>query len=186
MANALDFFTVQIDKWFYRMNIFQRPTLVDSLPVFRSLPGMIPLLILVDLHEMMNPSDSLFLWTVNCLSHNSLVFCLYGLWFRSISHNSFQSYVMPGISFPTVGRLDITSPPFRQMTFSLASVLWSAKTTNNPSRVRSLFAILPRYLVCSSLFVFSISGSLSGWSFLSQCQGFYHRTVSPNQTCTRR
>jgi len=44
---------------------------------------------------------------------NSLGFRCYGLWPRSASHSSFQRNVIPGFTFPAVGRLGITSPPSR-------------------------------------------------------------------------
>ena len=50
---------------------------------------------------------------VLCLLRNLLKSRWYGLWSRSISHLSLHQNVVPGFTFPTVGRLGITSPPSR-------------------------------------------------------------------------
>ena len=62
---------------------------------------------------------------------------------------------MPGFAFPTVGRLGITSPPYRMPTPRLSSVLRSAKTAKSPSHGTSLReAVVPWYLACTRFFVF--------------------------------
>ena len=61
---------------------------------------------------------------------------------------------MPDFAFPTVGRLGITSPPYRMPTPRLSSVLRSAKTAKSPSHGTSLReAVVPWYLACTRLFV---------------------------------
>jgi len=70
---------------------------------------------------------------------------------------------MPGFTFPAVGRLGSTSPPYRPVVVHWPSVLWSAKTSKCPSRLCSLFAVRHRYLVCSFTFA-----RRSGWSTPSQ------------------
>ena len=45
--------------------------------------------------------------------HTLLRFRLHGLWAQSPSRGSSQQNVMPGFPFPTVGPLDLGSPPYR-------------------------------------------------------------------------
>ena len=45
--------------------------------------------------------------------HALLRFRLHGLWARSPSHGYSQQNFMPGFLFPTVGPLDLGSPPYR-------------------------------------------------------------------------
>jgi len=59
---------------------------------------------------------------------------------------------MPGFTFPSVGRLGLSSPPSRPLTRS--SVLRSAKTTASPSQVTSLLARFPVPRLAFHRFVF--------------------------------
>jgi len=55
-----------------------------------------------------------------------------------------KGYAIPGFTFPTVGRLGLTSPPSRSYPIR-TSVLCSAKTPKRTSQVCSLFAVRPQY-----------------------------------------
>ena len=51
---------------------------------------------------------------ISCsMVHTLLRFWLHGLWAQSPSRGSSQQNVMPGFPFPTVGPLDLGSPPYR-------------------------------------------------------------------------
>jgi hypothetical protein len=90
---------------------------------------------------------------------------------------------MPGFAFPPVGPWDSGSPPSRPEAHrSQPAVLCSAKTANSPSRGRSVFPVLPRYLV-SRLFLCVPSlrkARVKGWRFLST-PGVFTSTVGTPQ-----
>src|SRR4029450_6839527 len=95
------------------------------------------------------------LWRLLCLLGNPLELCCDGWGSRSISHLSSQSNGMPGLAFPPVGRLGLTSPP--------SAVLCSAKTARCPSWVASR-PLASQYPVCS-LGLCPLTGSLGSGSF---------------------
>ncbi len=83
--------------------------------------------------------------SIPCQMHSTGIWW-YSLWPQSASCSSSQQNVIPGFSFPTMGPLGIGSPPSRPVYLFRPSVLWSAKTSECPSQVCSLFTIRPWYL----------------------------------------
>ncbi len=62
--------------------------------------------------------------------------------------------------------------PIDQVSLLWPSVLWSAKTSNCPSQIPSLFALGPRYLACFHSFVCSIQDSLVARKLASSARAF--------------